>query len=126
MSQNKYDGVRDVLGNASANALVELHSLYDARTYEWAASTYDPDMGAFYATHLALQTEGYLPNIESTCHALRLVKNTGMANDFGQSVAAALPDTVGRRIVEFVKSMQDPDGYFYHHNIQHHRCFLSV
>ena len=109
----KYDEARVAIGDAAVGALTELHSLFDAATYEWAASTYDPDIGAFYATRLARETEGYLPNIESTFQAMKLVSYTGMASSHGGSFAKALPEEIGRRMVTFVKRMQDPDGYFY-------------
>ena len=109
----KYDEARRIIGDNATDALIRLHSHFDSRVYEWAATTWDPGYGAFYATTLARETEGYYPNIESTRQALSLVSNSGMAENYGGSFARALPAEMGRRIVDFVKDKQDPDGYFY-------------
>lgn len=110
---DKYSEAERILGVGAADALRRLHSHFDSRVYEWAATTWDPDYGAFYATTLARETEGYYPNIESTHQAMRLVSNTGMADNYGGSFAKALPAEMGRKMVAFVKDKQEPDGYFY-------------
>ena len=109
----KYREASELLGDGAVTELKRLHSLFDARTYEWAATTWDPDSGAFYATRTARETEGYHPNIESTYQAMKLVALKGMAERYGGSFAKALPAEMGRKMIAFIKDKQAPDGYFY-------------
>ena len=93
-------------------ALRRLRAFYDGRAIaEWLARLYDPEIGGFYYSNSARDTEGYLPDLESTEQALSLMASNGgyvRAND-------VLPDAVKARIVRFVQSMQSPeDGVFYH------------
>ena len=75
----------------------------------WLADLYDKDLGGFYFSNSGRDNEGFLPDIESTSQAVGFYKSTGMILhdvDF--------PDWFAEEIVRFTKSLQDPDGYFYH------------
>ncbi len=75
---------------------------------EWFADLYDADIGGFYFSNSARNTDGFLPDIESTAQALGFFVSSGMtgSHDF--------PDWFGEQIVRFAKGLQDPNGYFYH------------
>jgi hypothetical protein len=97
------------------NALRELYQLYEGDAAAWLADLYDPVTGGFYYSNSARDTEGYLPDLESTYQALALLEGTGMLRAYGGSVKKAIPEWMQEQIVAFAKSCQDPDnGYFYH------------
>lgn len=75
---------------------------------DWFADLYDPYIGGFYFSNSARNTEGFLPDIESTAQTLGFFVSSGMtgSHDF--------PDWFGEQIVRFAKGLQDPNGYFYH------------
>ena len=104
--------------NFSEDAMKEfrnLYSLYDERAYVWLANLWDPDIGAFYYSQSARNTQGFLPDLESTAQALLFLSESGMVADYEGSYAAALPDDMAASIIKYVKESQDPiDGYFYH------------
>ena len=94
------------------SALKKLNAYFDGRRIaEWAANLYDPEVGGFYYSNSARDSEGYAPDLESTWQVLGLIASNGgykSAND-------ALPDEIKKKIVDFTKSTQSPgDGYFYH------------
>ena len=111
----KNEAWRSIAEQASpevVEALRRLSAQYDGRAIaEWAARLYDPEIGGFYYSNSARDTEGYLPDLESTKQILSLiVSNGGYKNE-----NEAIPDGIRQRIVEFVKGTQsDKDGYFYH------------
>ena len=101
-------------GREARDAMAEMYGVFDERVYEWAAKTWDPGNGGFYHTLTARKTEGFLPDIESTKFVLALIGDTGMACEYGGNYAKALPPEIGEKIVAFVNSLADPDGYYYH------------
>lgn len=101
-------------GREARDAMAEMYGVFDERVYEWAAKTWDPEIGGFYHTLTARDTEGFLPDIESTKFVLALIGDTGMACEGGGNYAKTLPRDVGEKIVAFVNSLADPDGYYYH------------
>ncbi len=90
-------------------AFKTLYSLYDDGLVVWAANLYDPGIGGFYATASGRDHEGIYPSAETTGMAL------DMANSFGApaDIKTLIPDIMKYQIVYFLKSIQDPDGYFY-------------
>lgn len=113
------DALSDLYGESAAtgmiNALRELYQLYVGDAVAWLADLYDPKTGGFYYSNSARDTEGYLPDLESTYQALSLIEGTGMLRAYGGSVKKAIPEWMQEQIVAFAKSCQDPDnGYFYH------------
>ena len=100
----------DARGAEVVASLKTLYSLYTPEMLSWLANLYDPDVGGFYHSNSARNTEGYLPDIASTWTALTFMQNTGMVKSWSK----ALPEDMKKSIGEFVLSLQDPDGYFYH------------
>ena len=96
-------------------SLKELYTIYSDDTVSWLANLYDPVTGGFYYSNSARNTEGFLPNLESTYQALQIISSSGMLANYDSDVAKGLPSWMGEQIVAFTKSLQDPDnGYFYH------------
>jgi len=75
---------------------------------DWFADLYDADIGGFYFSNSARNTEGFLPDIESTAQAIGFFVSSGMtgSKDF--------PQWLKDQVIRFSKSLQDPNGYFYH------------
>ena len=75
---------------------------------DWLADLFDLERGGFYFSNSARNTEGYLPDIESTSQAVGFFVSTGMiaSKDF--------PEWFADKIVYFTKGLQDPNGYIYH------------
>ena len=90
-----------------------LYSLYKPEAVSWLANLYDADIGGFYFSNSARNTEGYLPDIESTYGALGLVEETGMAEMFDNDYTKALPAEMLQKIGKWIQSLQDEDGYYY-------------
>ncbi len=100
-------------------ALRDLYSMYKPEMTEWYANLYDPKIGGYYYSNSARDNEyveyngsNYLllPDIESTNQALNFINLSGMSNNYVYD----LPSFMKEQIVNFVKSCQDPNGYFYH------------
>jgi len=100
------------LGEEIAGAFRDLYSLYPASLTDWFASLYDPEIGGFYFSCPARDTEGFLPDAESTGQALHFLTNSGLTG--GKPYEEAIPEEMKRQIVAFLSGLQDPDGYFYH------------
>ena len=90
-------------------------SVYDPRLCSWLANLYDPEIGGFYYSNSARDSYGYGPDIESTSQALSFIGRSGMAylhgNHYTHIFSREMMDDIGY----YVKSLQDPDGYFYNY-----------
>ena len=98
----------------TVSALENLLSLYGDEMYRWLARLYDPEIGGFYYSNSARDYEGFLPDIESTAQALYAMGNNGLYERFDGSLRDAIPDAMREKIIEFTRSLQADDGYFYH------------
>ena len=95
-------------------ALEHFYTLYGSELYLWLANLYDPDIGGFYYSGSARNTEGFLPDLESTGQALALMDNSGLSNLFGGNWEDMLPKSVTDKLGKFVYDLQSSDGWFYH------------
>ena len=108
-----YESYENFFGKEAAQEMAELYSIFGVDTLEWAARLFDYEVGGFYYSNSARDTDGYLPDVESTTQALGLLGASDLSK-YG-SIAAAVPEEMGAAIVRFVSGLQDPDdGYFYH------------
>ena len=98
------------LGDATVSAMQKMYSLYNDNAVLWLADLYDPTEGGFYYSNSGRNTDGFLPDIESTSQALTFLTGTGMTT----SVYDVLPAEIREQIVAFVRERQRPNGYFYH------------
>lgn len=98
------------LGEETVTALKSFYELYDDSMVEWLADLYDPDTGGFYYSNSGRNSEGFLPDLESTSQALIFLTGSGMITSLKDSI----PEDMQKKLVAFAKSRQDPNGYFYH------------
>lgn len=110
-SEREWNGVEEVLGSEATIALKKYYSLFDEDLYYWIADLYDPDIGGFYYSNSARNSEGFLPDIESTAQALAFLSRTMPEKNWMD----ILPDEMLEKILNFTKGLQSSsDGYFYH------------
>jgi len=102
-------------------AMKELYSLYDAELVDWVADLYDPKIGGWYYSNSARDNETavwqdkeyrMLPDAESTCQALGFIGSSGISG--GKEYQDFIPDVMKKEIGDFIYSLQDEDGFFYH------------
>ena len=80
----------------------------DDNAVDWLADLFDLERGGFYFSNSARNTEGFLPDIESTAQATGFFVSTGMLS------TSEFPKWFSDKLVYFAKSLQDPNGYIYH------------
>ena len=54
------------LSSGAVKVLKDMYMLYDENVYIWMANLYDPDIGGFYYSNSGRNTQGFLPDLEST------------------------------------------------------------
>ena len=94
--------------------LKNLYTLYDDRMVSWLANLYGPETGGWYHSNSARDTEGFLPDVENTYVALCFVADSGMAEMFDDNWVKATPDWLIEKIGNWIYSLQEEDGFFYH------------
>ncbi len=110
-----YDKAREIIGEEGVLALREYMTLYDESNYLWAASLWDTEVGGFYYSTSARDTDGYLPDIESTAQMMTYLYRSGLMTGRGSSYGEATPDFMREKLIGFAQSLFDPeDGYVYH------------
>lgn len=111
-----FERARAIYGDEVVSELEKLYDLYDETNYIWRAGLWEPEIGGFYFSEGGRDTEGFLPDIESTVQTTRHLVTSGLNSSRpGNSTMAATPDKMREKLLAFVRSLQDPDdGYFYH------------
>lgn len=99
-----------IIGKEGVEALEYLYNMFDERIYLWLADLWEPEIGAFYFSNSGRDTDGYLPDIESTVQALRYISGSGL-NAYKYE---KMDEKIKQPVVRYARSLQDPDGYFYH------------
>ena len=107
--------VERVLGKDAREAMADYLETYTDDYYIWLANLYDPEIGGFYYANSGRDTEGFLPDIESTVQALSWIQEVGFLEFYGGNLALGLPEWMKEQIIGFAQSLQSSvDGYFYH------------
>ena len=96
------------------NSLKQHYNLYTDGMLSWIADLYDPIAGVFYYSNSGRNTEGYLADIESTSQIMDILNESGMFAYADNDFQKAFPDFLKEGIIRFIKSRQDPNGFFYH------------
>ena len=106
----RFDSIADEEVRAAVKDFYE--QFYDPEAMiRWWAGLYDPDLGAFYYSNSARDTNGYLPDMESTYQIVQRLR----VLDPGSDLAHFLGPEITAKMITFYQSKQDPDdGYFYH------------
>ncbi len=86
--------------------------MFNYRVVSWLADLYDTETGAFYYSNSGRNTEGYGPDIESTQQAFAFLNGSGITDCIGG--VYKLPESMKEPLGKWVKSLQDPNGFFYH------------
>ena len=115
------------VGADVVSALKNLYGIYSDDMIDWMANLWEPHTcicktekctnsssycggGAFYYSNSGRDTEGFLPDSESTRQILYFLESSGMVKSYTH-----IPESMKNGIVRFLKSLQDPEsGYFYH------------
>ena len=106
--------VKESVGEAALSEIRRLYDIFDEKIYIWLAGLWDREEGAFYYSESARDTNLYRADIESTVQVMKFLNTSGMIRRAEGSYFNRFPDTVRRAIVDFARSLQDPDGYFCH------------
>ena len=96
--------ISDELADEIVLELQNYNAIFNDEVNSWLANLYDPGVGGFYYSNSGRDTEGFLPDIETTQQAI------GMVESYGVEV----PDWMKKQMGAWVKGLQDPNGYFYH------------
>lgn len=106
-----------IMGEDAIDEIRKIYNLFDERMLIWYASLYDPEIGGFYFSNSARDTEGFLPDIESTAQAINFITEISgicKGENNGQYPITTLPTHLAEKISNFAYNLQDKDGYFYH------------
>ena len=121
--------IADDYAEEITSALKSLYAVYSDDVVSWFANLYEPYVcicsgecqktqycggGGYYYSNSARNTEGYLPDAESTRQALNFISGSGLADSFGGYYMDFVPDWMREQIIRFIKGLQDSGGYFYH------------
>ncbi len=121
-------------GKEIADAMRRYYTIFDPRVITWFAGLYDPDIcicrglygeeecagtrycggGGFYYSNSARDNVGYLPDAESTRQTLTFLSNAGLAYNRDGLYTEVITDEMIEQIGDFIYSLEEPNGYFYH------------
>ena len=124
------------LGAQMVESMKQLYAAYTNDVVVWLANLFDSDIcvcyglygldkcdgngtkycgtAGFYYSNSARDSMGYLPDAESTSQALGFIESSGLARLHGSSYVKALPEEIITKIGDFIISLQEPNGFFYH------------
>ncbi len=114
MRCERFAEVEKNVGKACADAIKYLYELYGDGMLFWLADLWEPEIGGFYFSSSARDTEGFLPDIESTVQALVFLETSGLTSSRGATYKEAVTGKMREAALRFAKGLQDEDGYFYH------------
>ena len=112
------------LADNIVSAFREYYALTTPNIVSWLANLYEPDIdaatrgegdpmrGGFYFSNSGRDTEGFLPDLESTSQAIMIMHYSGLLDHIGGQ--SGMPDWFKEQVGNFAKSLQDPNGFFYH------------
>ena len=103
-------------GLAVANAFRKFCSMFDSKLVDWSATLYDKGHGAYYTSSVGRDTEGFLPDVESSVQMLRFLDGSGLMRGVGNDWRKGLPRWMIHQMVYYAKSIQDENGFFYNPN----------
>ena len=117
-----FDRLAAASNSDTADSLRKLYSLCGDDMIDWFAGLYDTEIGGYYYSNSARDNDTVifkdkeyklLPDAESTCQALGFISGSGISRNVG-GYPAALPKWAGELTANYIYSLQDPYGYFYH------------
>lgn len=120
--EEQFAAIEGYLGKDNTDALRNFYNLYDEDLYIYIANLYDPEIGGFYYSASGRDTNGFLPDLESTGQALGMLDTSGLTagyrkeyiKDAYRAWQNMIPADMAEQLLAFAKGLQDSDGYFYH------------
>ena len=64
--EEAFEASKSIIGKEALAELRELYNIYDERIYIWMAGLWDPEIGAFYYSNSARDTELYMSYLISS------------------------------------------------------------
>ena len=97
-------------------AMKTYYSMCGDGIVDWAANLYDPGVGGYYASSSGRDGAQFGPDVQNTVQMIRFIVNTGMVDNVAPTGnwREFLPELMQYKLVYWAKSLQDPNGYFYH------------
>ncbi|MBQ8583500.1 MAG: hypothetical protein IJ488_02690 [Clostridia bacterium] len=118
-----WQAIRDEVGGKLGGEMVEefkkLYDLYTEDMLDWYIELYDRETGAFYYSKSARDNDTVthkgkvfklLPDVESMCQAHGHAVSLGLCSDWRKF----FPANILEKSVNFVRGIQDENGFFYH------------
>lgn len=97
-------------GAVFVEAIEDLYEAYGTPDVIWLAKLFDPNIGGWYYSNSARDTDGFLPDIESTIQAMNYIQGSGMVKSDLEH-----PKWLIEKIKEFNLSLFEvEDGFIYH------------
>lgn len=91
-------------------------TVYDPEAIvRWWAGLYDPDEGGFYYSNSARDTEGFLPDMESTYQISQHLKELAPYSNGRKILRLFYGDEISNKIRNFYLSKYDPVTEYYYH-----------
>ena len=112
--ESKWAALEQAVGKDITSSIKSLYSIFSDDVIDWFANLYDPGIGGYYYSNSGRDSQGFLPDIESTSQSIGYVNASGMLQQTGESSSDFFSEEMQAQIIRFVKSLQDEDGYFYH------------
>lgn len=111
-----FKALEGVLGEDATREMRKIYSSYTEKMLIWYAGLWAPEIGGFYFSNSARDTEGFLPDIESTAQAVKFIAAECLNEKGGADniYIPYIPERFANKIADFAYSLQDEDGYFYH------------
>jgi len=96
-----------------AEAVEGITSLVGKDTLRWYARLWDPVAGALYYSNSGRDYEGFGPDLESTKQMISVFMDFSTVNHPAGFIGT-MPEDIKEKMISFVDSCLDEDGYFYH------------
>ena len=106
------EDIGEPIASEIISAFRDHYNVYTDGIVTWFANLYDHGIGGFYYSNSGRDTACFKPDLESTYQTLQFMLGSGMCE--GLEECECVPSWMSEKIVYFTKSLQDPNGYFYH------------
>ena len=116
MVAEKWAALEEKVGKEITDAFRTYYSMLGDNIVDWAANLYDPGVGGYYAASPGRDNVGYGPDAQNTVQMIRFIIQSGMVDNISPKGdwREFLPEDMQHRLIYLAKSIQDPNGYFYH------------
>lgn len=114
--ESRYGDFSNVPASLRSAVIGFYEDIYDPEAIvRWWAGLYDPDLGGFYYANSARDTEGFLPDMESTYQISQHLKELAPYYKGQKNLRLFYGETLSNKIRQFYLDMYDSaTGYYYH------------